>query len=157
MKKILLLISLMFISAACGRVDPAQTNACFGQYDKMVRVSNNDLCIQIVISGQDMQKGLSGRVSMESNEGMLFVTSGQPAFWMKDMKLDLDLIWVKDNKIISITKNVPAPRNAEENQDLKLPTYSPPSDVDHVLEVNAGWSDRNEIKINDKIDIIEQK
>ena len=105
--------------------------------------------LEIVNTRQTMQTGLSGRSFMKENQGMLFDFGSQkqtPAFWMKDMKFNLDLIWISDDKIIGITSNVPAPIN-----NKNLPTYFPPSPVNQVLEVSAGWVGRNKIQIGDKI------
>jgi uncharacterized membrane protein (UPF0127 family) len=76
-------------------------------------------------------------------------TEAMPRFWMKDMRFDLDIVWIKDNKIIGIAKNIPKP--AAGTADEKLPTYSPPSPIDQVLEVNAGWTDKYKIKTGDEV------
>ena len=65
------------------------------------------------------------------------------------MKFDLDLIWIKDFTIQEITKNVPAPSTNTTEENLKL--YSPQTNVDMVLELNAGVSEKLNIKAGDKI------
>ena len=76
-----------------------------------------------------------------------FKQSTQPSFWMKDMNFSLDLIWISQNKIAGVTENVPAPSN----KNQKLPLYSPPSPIDQVLEVNAGWAKKNNIAVGDEV------
>jgi uncharacterized membrane protein (UPF0127 family) len=124
-------------------------------YTKNLQVGDKKLLVQIVTSGIDMQQGLSDRSKLEDNQGMLFDygagTEQMPTFWMKSMRFNLDLIWIKDKKIIGVTKNVPAPLPSASLSTL--PTYSPPSPVDQVLEVNAGWVERNNIKIGDEISL----
>jgi uncharacterized membrane protein (UPF0127 family) len=66
---------------------------------------------------------------------------------MKGMKFDLDLIWIKNNRVIGITSNVPHPKN--ENDEL--PLYPPPSEIDMVLEVASGFSEKNNIAVGDTI------
>lgn len=65
------------------------------------------------------------------------------------MEFAIDIIWIKDGKIIQIDKNVEAP--AVGTPDNKLKLYSPKSAVDYVLEVNSGYSDLNNIKVGDSV------
>jgi uncharacterized membrane protein (UPF0127 family) len=68
---------------------------------------------------------------------------------MKDMLFNLDLIWIKNGLVVDITKNALAP---EVNTKLnELPLYKPNSDIDMVLEVNSGWTDKNNIRIGDQL------
>src|SRR5438105_2667421 len=108
MKKLLLLVALLTISAGCNTQTTERNIRCSGTYNSPLSVASQNLCVQIISSAQDKEKGLSGRDNMETNQGMLFDFSSNPSapsFWMKDMKFDLDLIWISNNKIISITKN----------------------------------------------------
>lgn len=122
-------------------------------YNKKLQVNDQVFNIQLVSSSTDKERGLSRRESMLENEGMLFDMSkeknGQVAFWMKDMKFDLDLIWIKDYTIQEITKNVPALITGTTEQNLEL--YSPQNNIDMVLELNAGISDKYNLKVGDKI------
>ncbi len=98
-----------------------------------------------------MEKGLSGRNSLKDTQGMLFdftkLENKQPAFWMKDMKFSLDILWIQNNAVVGITKNIPAPKNSKD----VLPSYYAPGDIDYVIEVNAGWSDAHNIKTGDSV------
>lgn len=99
------------------------------------------------------QLGLSYRESLDQNSGMLFVFDSYNIeyFWMKDMKFPLDIIWIKDDTIVDISKNVPTPK-AEVSLN-QLPTYSPKEKVNYALEVNAGFADKNKVKVGDKLQI----
>lgn len=167
-KKIFLIISALLISAGCNHkilVSP-QPFAPAANYTHNLRVGTQTLAVEIVNTPEKMEQGLSGRDAMADDQGMLFdfktSTSttenfgAAPSFWMKDMKFNLDLIWIKSGHVIGITPDVPAPI---ENFKLKienssLPLYSPPSPVDEVLEVNAGWSSSHKIKTGDEVRII---
>ena len=114
--------------------------------------------VEIADTRQKMQTGLSKRSSMTENQGMLFEFGSQkktPAFWMKDMKFNLDLIWISDGKIIGITPNVPAPVGNVKRQIGNLPKFYPPSAVNEILEVNAGWTRKNNIKIGDALQVLD--
>lgn len=114
---------------------------------------NTSIDIEVSDTIATRQLGLSYRESLDQNSGMLFVFDSYNIeyFWMKDMKFPLDIIWIKDDTIVDISKNVPTPKvEVPLNQ---LPTYSPKEKVNYVLEVNAGFADKNKIKIGDRVQI----
>jgi uncharacterized membrane protein (UPF0127 family) len=54
-------------------------------------------------------KGLSGRTELGSQSGMLFRygETAERCMWMKDMRINLDMIWLDaDQRIVSIVQNV---------------------------------------------------
>jgi len=120
-------------------------------YTHQLDINNNKVCIEIVDTPEKMSKGLSERNYLEENQGMLFVFGSKsiPRFWMKDMKFPIDIVWIDDNEIADISKNVPAP---DENTPLnQLPHYSPSKPVNYVLEVNAGFADKHNVEIDNKV------
>ena len=64
-------------------------------------------------------------------------------FVMRDMMFPLDIIWIDENKIVKIDKNLPP-----EGHDFKK-LYSSNQPVNNVLEVNAGFTDKKNIKVGD--------
>lgn len=115
-----------------------------------LKIASREIIIRIADDDKKRAEGLSGVTSLGENEGMLFVfgTEGgysskdvTPSFWMKDMLIPLDIIWINDGRIVKIDKDVPI-SNPE-----KL--YTPDTPIDYVLEVNAGFSDKNNLKIGD--------
>lgn len=158
--KIIYLFALFSLTAtACQTTKLAekQTHYCSLPYSTTLTIEANTLCTQIVRSQEEKEKGLSGRNPLTENQSMLFDFTNslnrQPGFWMKDMKFDLDLIWIKNDKVFAITENVSAPKNEKENMDNNLQLYYPPKEIDAVLEVNAGWSKKNNLKVGDKLHI----
>lgn len=91
-------------------------------------------------------QGLSGRESLCSECAMLFIfgKKDKRSFWMKDMKFDLDMLWIAGDEITQIDKNVSALKGINETRISKFP-------VDKVLEINAGESDRLGIMVGDKV------
>jgi uncharacterized membrane protein (UPF0127 family) len=118
----------------------------------VVKINEKVINVELAKTKEERAKGLSGRASLEANSGMLFVFGPDdpiPSFWMKDMLIPLDLIWIKSGKIIRIDKNVPIPGKSV--SDNKLKTYSAGTPVDFVLEVSGGYSDSNLIKVGDAV------
>ncbi len=112
--------------------------------------------IEAKIASTDAQreKGLGGQIMLAKNEGMLFVFEQKkvyPTFWMKGMLIPIDIIWIKDSKIAKIDKNIPAPKTGTADKDLVL--YYPDNPIDYVLEVAAGFSDKNNLQVGDSVKI----
>lgn len=144
------------LNAACARQSPAQSNVdavAASSYNQKLAIGNKNLKVEIVSTPEKMALGLSGREKMADDEGMLFVFNSRvtPSFWMKDMKFNLDFLWISNGKIIGITKNVFAPLSPTLDKDL--PVYTPPAPVDSVLEVNAGWAEKNRIAVGNEVKI----
>jgi uncharacterized membrane protein (UPF0127 family) len=114
-----------------------------------VTIDKHDFAVELATTSAQQQLGLSGRASMPKNQGMLFIfqTANRYPFWMKDMKFNLDMIFINNNKIVSIFQNVPAPKNA------KLPTYAPSSPANEVLELNAGIAKADGFKKGDTVTV----
>jgi len=151
MKKLLIIVPLLLmISSACNWQGTSSVPK--DNYNTQLQIKGKTLLVEIVNTPAEMEQGLSNRTSMAQNQGMLFTFNKptSPAFWMKDMKFNLDLIWIYKNKIVAITADVPAPISINEN----LPTYSPPSTIDQVLEVNSSWSKQNGIEIGNQIQLL---
>ncbi|MBI5254227.1 DUF192 domain-containing protein [Candidatus Falkowbacteria bacterium] len=96
----------------------------------------------------EKQEGLMFRDKLEDGHGMLFIFrhEGQASFWMKNMKFPLDLIFIsKDKKIVDIKQNF-QPCLVE-----NCPVYKSVVAAQYVLEVNAGFVEKNKISIGDSI------
>lgn len=119
-----------------------------------VNINNVEIKVEIADDPDEQQAGLSGRRELGENEGMLFISEPKSqlrTFWMKGMLIPLDIIWIGNGKIVGIEKNVPAPHPDTPLHELEL--YGSKVPVDYVLEVNAGFSDKNNIKVGDPIEI----
>jgi uncharacterized membrane protein (UPF0127 family) len=150
-KNILTILLILFTGVGCNSKTVVSKRPS-ATYITPIIVGSQKIFVQIVSSSAEMEQGLSGREKLSDTEGMLFDFHSthitRPIFWMKDMKFNLDLIWIYKNQIISITKNVPILLDTDIQNP---PTYSPPSDIDMVLEVDAGWSDAHNIKTGDEV------
>lgn len=95
---------------------------------------------------QEQQKGLGGINSLAENEGMFFPLSqvSVPIFWMKDMKISIDMLWIFKGKVVGIEPSV----KIDDGQRL----YSPTQPIDSVLELPAGWALRHGTSIGDSIE-----
>lgn len=106
--------------------------------------------VEVARTSEERSKGLSNRDSLSQNSGMVFVFTkdSKPTFWMKETKISLDIIWIDNDKVIGIEKNVPTELG---KKDSELKRYPAPAAIDYVLEVNSGFSDTNGIKIGSSV------
>lgn len=101
--------------------------------------------LEIADTDYERQLGLMKRVSMEENQGMLFIfpVDAMQSFWMRNTLISLDMIFINSNKkIVTIHKNTKV------LSDQSYPSTSP---ARYVLEVNAGFTAKNNIQVGDKV------
>ncbi|MFM2414745.1 MAG: hypothetical protein RI911_438 [Candidatus Parcubacteria bacterium] len=91
-------------------------------------------------------KGLSGKETIEPNEGMFFVfeKDGEWGIWMKDMKFSIDVIWIDvDGTIVHIEPYV--------HPDTYPRVFTNTTPARYVLEVAAGTVDSYNIEVGNKV------
>lgn len=112
-----------------------------------VVINSQKIKVDIADEKDEQIKGLSVKENLGKNRGMLFVFQdyGHYPFWMKNMSFPIDIIWIQDDKIIEIDKNIPVSKTD------KLKIFTPSGEVNYVLEVNAGYCDKHNIKVGDSI------
>jgi len=113
-----------------------------------VQIDGIKIPVEIATSTTAIRKGLSGRVSLDADRGMIFVFSkpDKYRFWMPDMHFPIDIIWTNNGKIVGITENA-----SNEFNPANPIFYTPQKPAQYVLEVNAGFAEKNNINIGDKI------
>jgi uncharacterized membrane protein (UPF0127 family) len=102
--------------------------------------------LEIADNDYERQLGLMNRKEMKENEGMLFIFLRQDyqSFWMRNTLISLDMIFVNDQKkIVTIHKNT---------KILSETSYPSSEPALYVVEVLAGFTDRHNIQVGDKID-----
>jgi uncharacterized membrane protein (UPF0127 family) len=142
MKRIVLLIAAGLALAACGD-DGKSTSP-----ERLLRVGDATLNVEVAADEASRQLGLGGRDSLATDRGMLFLLpDDSPSFWMKGMRFPLDMIWIRDGRVVDVSANVPPPGDSS----TPLPTYSPDRPANRVLEVNAGWAAEHRIRRGDAV------
>lgn len=110
-------------------------------FKAQVAINNQTFQVEVADTREERTKGLSGRKKLGEKEGMLFVfeETGLHTFWMKDTLIPLDIIFIKDDRIVTIHKNIQPQPNAFGAQ---LQLYLPKDPVNYVLEINGGLSEK---------------
>jgi uncharacterized membrane protein (UPF0127 family) len=104
-----------------------------------VTVGTTTFNAKIADSEKEREIGLSKTNKLTDKDSMLFLfeNSSKYSFWMKDMKFPIDIIFIRDGKVVDVVKNA-KPVNANSPLDI----YQPEEEADKVLEINAGLSDK---------------
>lgn len=112
---------------------------------KNIKINNVDFQVELAISQKEKENGLSNRDKLSENSGMLFLFDQKERyeFWMKDMKIPLDFVWISGDKIIQVNRNV---------QPGQGNTVWPKTPIDAVLELNGNTCAKYDIKAGDKIE-----
>ncbi len=117
---------------------------------------------EVVLAGQNLKvlvaknparlyEGYSNKDNLGKYDGMLFVFGnyGQHPMVMRDMRFALDMIWLDGTEIVDMAKNLsPEPGKTEP----ELTPYIARVRNNMVLELPAGFLDKYEVKIGDKIE-----
>lgn len=99
----------------------------------ILKINNTQINIEVADNDLKREKGLSGRVEIAKDEGMLFVFEREDyyGFWMKDMNFPIDIAWLDKNKKIVHIENSVSP----ETYSKKIPpkVFKPNSPSLYVL------------------------
>lgn len=112
----------------------------------LVLAGRVNLTVEVARKPEEQIRGLSGRPGLKPGHGMLFVYDrSQPvSIWMKDMRFPLDIVWIRDGRIVKIEKHAP-PLTPTRPERIYTAT------ADLVLEVPAGFTDRKRIRVGDTV------
>ena len=116
---------------------------------KYVKIGGEIIKVDLALTSTDQENGLSFRENLKNDEGMLFIFDnvGTYPFWMKDMSFPIDIIWIgEDFRVIFIKENA-TPESFPE-------IFSPNKNSKYVLEVNALFSQKKNLKEGDKVEFL---
>ena len=119
------------------------------QTKKTICFSSTCIKAEIADSPKERAQGLMYRYSLPENEGMLFIfeTEEKHIFWMKNTFIPIDMIWIdKNKKIVDVKTAQPCKINNCE-------TFTPSGRAIYVFEANAGFAEKNNIKIGGEVKI----
>ena len=147
----LALFSALIAGAIYLAVEPPSKSA-ERREEARVAIGGHEFLARVADSEEERRRGLMGVEVMREDEAMLFVfpSRAERQFWNKNTLIDLDIIWVLDNKVVGISF---LPRESERG----VVTVHSPGNADAVVEVNAGEVARRGIKIGDEARVIEER
>ena len=112
-----------------------------------ISIKGYALAVELATTPKARVCGLSKRVKLPENHGMLFIypNIGQRTFWMKDTRIPLSIAFLDDSGRILSIHLMAAMQTNERYRSLQPVRYA--------LEVNQGWFDRNGISVGDLVEM----
>ena len=133
-------ILFCLLAAVVGAVEAAQ-----------VRIGSRVVVtVEVARTEENKVRGLSGRDSLVPGRGMLFAYEAPawPLIWMQGMRFPLDILWIRDGRVVAMVKEAKPPTPGELPQ-----TFTPLEAVHYVLEVPAGFVDRYGVALDDPVHV----
>lgn len=111
------------------------------------QVGENVIQLEVAQTPEQQQIGLMNRTKLADDRGMLFpFDPPRPvAFWMKNTLIPLDMLFLRNGKVETVTPNVP-PCKAD-----PCPTYPSSAVIDQVIELRGGRAAELGIKPGDRL------
>lgn len=127
-------------SANMGQTLPISAQAVIG---------DRSFDLEVARTPQQQAIGLMYRTSLADNRGMLFAfESPQPLrFWMKNTLIPLDMIFLRDGKVMAIAQAVPSCKTKT------CPTYGTDLPVNQVIELRGGLTKEIGLKVGEQVKI----
>lgn len=99
-----------------------------------VDVNGEVIQLEVAETQQQQAMGFMYRSEIPDDRGMLFPFSPprRVSFWMKNVRVPLDMVFLRDGQVVAIAADVP-PCTSD-----PCPTYGPPAVIDTVMELRGG-------------------
>ena len=107
--------------------------------------------VSTVISPEARKKGLSGRSTLASGTGLLFIFDvlSYQSMWMPDMNFALDIIWLDENmRVVNVNYNV------QPCESDNCPSYPSVKLVKYAIEMRAGDANKYGLVNDNDIGVI---
>ena len=114
---------------------------------KDIFITNDDgkkitIHCELAQTPEEKSQGLLYRDSLCDGCGVLFDSDDNGSYHMEGMKFPIEMIFIKDGKVVDIIKAIPGEENITTTKGYT-----------NNLEVNLGFTDKNNIKVGNKITI----
>ena len=131
---------------------PVQTQENEGQMlpiTAQAKIGKEIIQLEVATTPQQQALGLMFRTTLAPDRGMLFPFERPRivGFWMKNCKIPLDMIFLRNGVVKAIQVN------ALPCQQDPCPTYGPDVPVDQVIELGGERSQELGLKVGDRIPI----
>lgn len=114
-----------------------------------VVVGREVIKLEVAQTKQQNALGLMYRNTLAKNRGMLFsfMPSRVVKFWMKNVRIPLDILFIQNERVVAIAAAVP-PCDTE-----FCPTYGSGTKVNRVIELRGGRAVELGLKVGDRLPI----
>lgn len=137
---------------SAGRSSVATSATAQGQIlpiSAQVEIADQIIELEVARTSSEQAMGLMFREELADNQGMLFpFNNPRPvSFWMRNVLINLDMVFLRDGEVVAIADNVPPCATPT------CPTYGPNATVDQVIELRGGRSAELGLQPGDRLSI----
>jgi len=119
-----------------------------GSRASTVVIAERTVFVEVADTPEKRNVGLSRHEELAPDEGMLFVfpEDGMYAFWMKDMRFSIDILWISREGVIVDMRQKVAP-------ETYPAAFTPRKPARYVLELPSGWVERYTVALGDAVQL----
>jgi uncharacterized protein len=105
--------------------------------------------LEVAQTTQQQAMGLMYRPALPDDRGMLFPFNAARSvqFWMRNVPVSLDMVFLLDGEVKAIASNVPPCTTPI------CPVYGPSTPVNQVIELRAGRAEELSLEVGDRVNI----
>jgi uncharacterized protein len=120
-----------------------------------IDIANQTLIVDVAKTPWHWKRGLGKRHTFGNIDGMIFVfpTYKQHGIVMRDMRFPIDIVWLDNQQVVDIAPNV-QPEPGVDYADLIV--YKPRVEANGVIELPAGWVERQALRIGDTVRVLRE-
>jgi len=142
-RKFVLLLAVIFVIAPvfCAKND----------FIQIFLPNGKAITAELAVTDYERAKGLMFREQINPDQGMLFIFEheGRHSFWMKNMVISIDILWLnREKQIVHIEERVPPCKTDP------CPSYASKIPAMYVLELKAGSVKENDLKQHDRLNFV---
>ena len=117
------------------------------------KIAGETIQLEVAQTPQQQAIGLMFREQLNGDRGMLFPfpTERTARFWMKNVPISLDMIFLRGDRIVGLAVDVPPCKKEP------CPVYGPEALVDSVIELRGGRATELGIEVGDRVKIDSSK
>lgn len=114
--------------------------------------ADNVVKLEVASTREEIERGLMYRTSLAEDHGMVFLFHPpRPVnFWMYHTLIPLDMLFVKNDKVIKIFANA-QPCHSENSQECETYPHGKGLEASEVIELQAGYAAKHNIKEGDSV------
>jgi hypothetical protein len=113
------------------------------------QMAGQRILLEVTRTPQEQAMGLMYRTSLAPDRGMLFAFDPpRPvSFWMKNVSISLDMVFLRNGEVKAIAANVPPCTTTP------CPSYGPEIAIDQVIELRGGRAAELGLKVGDRVSV----
>jgi len=108
--------------------------------------------VEMAVEYSEMLRGMMFRDSLAEDSGMLFLHNkmGKHSYWMFQVKIPLDMVWIDKSKtVVEVLAKVPP---CPSSRPADCPMFGGNQEAQFVLELAAGMAQKYGVTVGSKID-----